>query len=269
MILYTNGCSMTWGDDLTQIVSTNEKFKSRDEYAVIVKEMTENRPGNQQLYRNFDVVVGNDDKYRTTHNWPAILGRKLECTEVHNEAYPGGSNQRMIRTSMDWIAGNKDKDVLVVIGWTGLNRMELWSEEFNMHSPHLLNFSANYSKEDRKFFEKYWRESYNDYDSVDSFLHQLIMFQSFLQANNIPFIFFDALPTVHKAKLDMSVLTHLEDLIDKDRYLYYNTPNHCFFTWCKANNLPFGERMHPLEEAHEAWANVIYSYIMENDLLNV
>ena len=268
MILYANGCSLTWGDDLTEILNVQSGFGTNEEYQARLKELESVRPGKQILYKNFEVTLGEDDDYRIRNSWPGILSNLIGC-EGHNDAVPGGSNQRIMRTSLDWIADNKDKDLFVVIGWTGLTRIELWNQKNRVHKQHLLNFSLNYSNEDKKFYEKYWRETYNDYERVDNFIHQLIMFQGFLQINNIPFVFFDALPTVNNAELDMAAFDHLDNLIDKKRYFQYNTINGCFYTWTIMNKYKQGPRKHPLEEAHKDWAKILYEYITENNLLKI
>ncbi len=268
MILYANGCSLTWGDDLTDILNVQPDFGKNEKYQAQVKELENIRPGKQMVYKNFEVTLGRNDDYRTKNCWSGVLADLIGC-EVHNDAVPGCSNQRIIRTSLDWIAANKDKELFVVIGWTGLTRIELWSEEYRIHKQHLINFNLNYSNQERKFFEQYWRDSYNDYANLDSFLHQVIMFQGFLQANNIPFVFFDALPTVNNTALDMNGFNHLENLIDKKRYFQYNMINGCFYTWSILNKYEQGARNHPLEEAHENWAKILYEQIIENELLNV
>ena len=147
--------------------------------------------------------------------------------------------------------------------------MELWSERVSSYKQHLLNFSMHYNHKEKKFFEQYWRDSYNEYEKVDNFLHQLIMFQGFLQSNNIPFMFFDSLPTVHNTELDMTTFDHLDNLIDKKRYFQYNMINGCFYTWSIMNKYEQGARNHPLEGAHKDWADILYQHITESDLLNV
>lgn len=268
MILYANGCSLTWGDDLTDILNVQPGFKNNKDWQTQIKQIESSRPGNQEIYKSFEATLGGDENYRIQNSWSGILSNLIGC-EIQNDAVPGGSNQRIIRTSLDWIAANKDKDLFVVIGWTGLNRIELWNEKSNVHKQHLINFDLNYSKADKKFYEQYWRESYNDYEKIDNFIHQLIMFQGFLQANNIPYLFFDALPTVHDTSLDTSVFDHFDNLIDKKRYFQYNMINGCFYTWSIMKKYKQGPRNHPIEDAHSDWANMLHAYITENNLLNV
>lgn len=268
MILYANGCSLTWGDDLTDILNVFPNDRDTKEFKDKVTEIEQERPGDPTTYRNFDVVIGRDDEYRLKKSWPGILTDLLVLHGLHNDAAPGGSNTRIVRTSTDWIAANKYSNLFVVIGWTSPTRIELWNNDYNIHRQHLLNFTKFYTKDDVKFYNKFWQDNHNDYDKLDNFFHQVLLFQSFLKQNRIPYLFFDALPTVNNRNLDTKLFEHLDKLIDKRRYLNYNKNNGCFYAWAMDKKYKLGNRDHPLEDAHNDWAHILYNYINENNLLN-
>lgn len=92
MILFTNGCSWTWGSGL-------------------------------ELW-----TAGNHDR-RLQLVWPYHLGKLLSAEQVVNLAEGCGSNQRVLRTTYDWLI-SQSKEVLrettAVIQLTQLSRFEFY-----------------------------------------------------------------------------------------------------------------------------------------------
>lgn len=96
MILFANGCSFTWGGSL------------------------------EQFYEH-----GNT-KQRLDLCWPAQLGTLLGANEVVNLGEGCGSNQRILRTTFDWLAQQTPErlaDTVAVIQWTDLSRYEYYCPE--------------------------------------------------------------------------------------------------------------------------------------------
>ena len=76
-------------------------------------------------------VIGLCLDYRPKQRFSKLLSNKLECEE-YNIAKSGGSNDRIIRTSFDWVDLNRGReDVLIVFGLTGYARMDVWINEWN------------------------------------------------------------------------------------------------------------------------------------------
>jgi hypothetical protein len=94
MILFANGCSFTWGGSLEPYF-TNEE----DRLALC---------------------------------WPAQLGSLLGADEVVNLGEGCGSNQRILRTTFDWLAQQTPErlaDTVAVIQWTDSARYEYYCPE--------------------------------------------------------------------------------------------------------------------------------------------
>jgi hypothetical protein len=91
MILFTNGCSYTWGSGL--------KFNNNDERLRLV--------------------------------WPHHLGNKLNASKVINLAIGCGSNQRIIRTTYDWFFNeyNGNENVIAFIQMTDPSRYEFYDTD--------------------------------------------------------------------------------------------------------------------------------------------
>lgn len=95
MILYTNGCSWTWGGGL------------------------------HDLFKRKDGTI--DDEYRLKLLWPGHLSRLIKADKVVNLAAACGSNQRIVRTTIDWISKQNKSDLentVAVIQFSEWNRFE-------------------------------------------------------------------------------------------------------------------------------------------------
>ncbi len=100
-----------------------------------------------------------------------LLAEELNC-EYFNNAIDGGSNQRIVRTTIDWLLENNDKwnEVLVLIGWTGVLRYE--------------------TQQGKKWIQM---KSYdgNPDELFSKYLDLILYLQLFLEANNIKHIFWN------------------------------------------------------------------------------
>lgn len=89
MILFTNGCSFTWGGGLGRLPE--------------------------------------DTRLKTV--WPHHLGNLLNSEETINLSAGCGSNPRIIRTTFDWLTKQTPEtlaNTLAVIQWSGLDRYEYY-----------------------------------------------------------------------------------------------------------------------------------------------
>lgn len=94
MILYANGCSWTWGGGL-------------------------------------EPYFGNDEE-RLKLLWPHHLGKKMNCSEVVNQSDGCGSNQRIVRTTFEWLQTkglDELKETVAVIQLTSPARFEYYQPE--------------------------------------------------------------------------------------------------------------------------------------------
>lgn len=98
MILYTNGCSWTWGGGLDNHFITNNIL---------------------------------DQEKRLSTVWPHHLGKLLGADKVVNLSSGCGSNSRMIRTTLDWIktlSRTECENTIAVLQFTEWSRFELYSQ---------------------------------------------------------------------------------------------------------------------------------------------
>lgn len=163
-------------------------------------------------------VVGLGCTNSTEQRFSKLLSDKLEC-EVYNLAKNGGSNDRIIRTSFDWVREHKGKEnVLIVFGLTGYARMDVWVNGWNEDSDVPIGyrqfifssrkaktgFSRKYDlqknlgvtvEERNKFFKIFTEYFLSEEKRMEKLKRELIMFQSYMkeQLPNSELILFSSL----------------------------------------------------------------------------
>jgi len=238
MILYANGCSMTYGAEL----------------------------GGETIINGIGVEEHNPD-FRKKNVWPSILGELLKVEKTFNDAVGGAGNDRMFRTTMEWtsnyLQNNNGKDLFVIIGWSAPERTEYrindeWRNILSHFSP--TNVPQNVI-DLQKFHVNEMMDERKDYTTS---INYMLALQSWLQTNSIPFLFFNALH-IHWPKIKEVQI--LRNYIDRSRYYKFDDRDFCMFTFC--DKYPRGPRNHTLEEGHRTWANHLAQYIINNKLNEV
>lgn len=98
MLLYTNGCSWTYGGSLDKHFIVNDRL---------------------------------DDEKRLSLVWPHHLGNLLNAKKVTNLSAGCGSNSRMIRTTLDYLrtlSSQEREDTIAVMQFTEWSRFELYNQ---------------------------------------------------------------------------------------------------------------------------------------------
>jgi hypothetical protein len=127
------------------------------------------------------------------------------------------------------------------------------------------------------FAENYARivQSQSVNDSYTS-IKEILLLQNTLQLHNIPYLFSYVNNHVMAGLFDDRVrlpgakyLTSLRNFVNKDTSNWYRFPGTCqkymgFDDWAKLNNYKYATS-HPLEQAHKDAADLIYTYIKDNN----
>lgn len=234
MILYANGCSMTFGSELVP----------------------------HQYDREPRVAA-----YREYHAWPGQLGELIGAERVVNDSKGAGSNERVARTTLDYFAGLSDEeaaDYYVVIGWSHACRNEFPSVNNVGEIEYVLYYlnqkyeyvRNNFPKEVEKFVALYDRYSAHDvHDNMRS-VHLYAGLQNYLVARGVRYLFFDALNLSADIRQETS-------LIDQRRYLDFTSPHGNMYRWIVENGYPQKPKGHPGKEGHRAWAEHLYRYMQK------
>lgn len=233
-------------------------------------------------------VVRPDDVY------PGILRRKFNIEEYTNEALGGGSNNRIIRTTIKWITDNyiqpnKSTDELfVIIGWTQYLRKEFtWSKKEELKENSFIKEFYPFNRfwpgametNDDDFFigkcKEYWRlwiaHGTNDMFEQTKWLHDIIGLESFFKQHNIKYLFVNT-----AAYFTFKELIPLASIVNKTRY--YNMfdpdmetahyrPNKVLFDKQFEKMFDIGWNGHFGSDFHKHFATLLEEYINDNNII--
>jgi hypothetical protein len=154
--------------------------------------------------------------------WSKLLSDKLGLEEI-NKARHGGSNDRIIRMTIEWCNNNQDKinDTLFVIGWTSFNRFEFWDNFLNRFVQVSNGEPTHNDRDDKRLQEyvtQYWKERHNDLEAKNEILRKIILLQSFFKSNNLSYLFLDAIGS----QLDIIRKHKYNTFIDKKYWWNYS-----------------------------------------------
>lgn len=212
------------------------------------------------LYVNGDSHSAGTDLKDLSQSWPQLLADRLGFKLV-TEAKAGASNDRILRTTGDSLAHVDRRDIFAIIGWTSWER-----EEWNCNGRYYDVNSGGHDTMPDTLVEKYkeWvikqgpdeqaRKSKRTHDQ----LHRL--HRSFKE-RHVSHLFFNAvMPFQH----------NLIDPVQLDWHNNYVGPYNndlSYYWYLKAHGFKHNATNHYSETAQAAWADVLYNYIQENQLL--
>jgi lysophospholipase L1-like esterase len=238
MFLYVNGCSMTYGYELVDDPVTHECL---------------------------------DHDYRLKNSWPGLLTQKLGFEGLHNDSVPGGSNDRVLRVTLEWLLthwigpGKDPAGLFVVIGWSDAMRREFYVGGAYRHLiPH-------HDYPDRAVDELnkvYRRHAWSEYESAKRFATQILSLQAVLRLYRIPYLFFDAITpfgvTAEGARGEVDV--HRAQIDEKRYFLLRQQDSLCTVL---RREMPQWKLRHPDEAGHARWAQQLADYIEREGLRHV
>lgn len=165
MYLYANGCSMTYGSELHD-----------------------------------DPVTGvcTDHQYRWRYSWPGQLRGLLEADGVYNDAVPSGSNDRIVRTTVDFLArwtrlGLPTEALLVVVGWSHPARREFFvAGDYRQVVPHHY---YDIRALDR-LVARYRAVATADEEAAERYATQVATLRGYLVQQGVSYLFFNGIAPV-------------------------------------------------------------------------
>ena len=236
--LYVNGCSMSDGSCL--IPYSDERIK------ILGLNQT-----------NWD--IGFDER------WSKLLSDKLGLEEI-NEARHGGSNDRIVRMTIEWCNNNQDKinDTLFVIGWTNYDRFEFWDNYLDRYVQVSNGEPTHNDRDDkrlRKVVEEYWKERHNIIQTKNKYVRNIILFQSFFKSNNLFYLFLDAIGN----QMDIIKNHKYNSFIDEKNWWNYNESINSFADlagYLNSFGIDYEDGSgHPGIEAHKELSEQLYEIL--------
>lgn len=192
--------------------------------------------------------------------WPYKLAKLIDYDAV-NLGQSGCSNTSILRRTIVEIAGAaNDKYDLVAIGWTSAGRVE-WKDDIGTE----YDLWPGYSGRGKFFHDHPWRNDWLDYINkyhnseylYQQYLVNVISLQSYLKANNIPYVMLNIVNNEYYRISSLPGLGYLAKEIDKTNFLGWDNYGMAEI----AAACPKGPGGHPLELGHERIAEHINEHI--------
>jgi len=184
-------------------------------------------------------------------NWPVknvegrfsdVLSKKLNCQEI-NIAAGGAGNDKIVRTTFEWVEQNKEKlDTLIILGLSYWARKEIWVNEKNMYDKFKLVQRDFYYNEFVKKHLNYEQEMIN-------LKRNLTMLDAYIKQVN---------PTVDLLIFGSFEIDNL--VLDSFNSFKFNSKNKCWGQIVEKNRM-YTIDGHPNKEAHKLIADELYDFI--------
>lgn len=212
------------------------------------------------LYVNGDSHSAGTDLTDPSKAWPQVLADRLGFQLV-NESKAGASNDRILRTASDYLSHVDRRNVFAIIGWTSWER-----EEWQLGRLYYDVNAGGHDTMPAELVEKYkdWVTKQGPDEQSRKSKHtqdQLHRLHRSFKDRYLRHLFFNAvMPFQHNLIDPVKLDWHGNYLgpYENDLSYYWYLKNH---GWKHtANN-------HYTEEAQAVWADVLYNYIQENQLL--
>ena len=197
---------------------------------------------------------------------------KLVNVPVTNFAMPGSSNDRILRTTLEYCAGlTAEQKPLVIVGFSFITRDETWLEDISKYSNKIKDFVGSkfisndwiYNKETDPYI-MYELISQNINKQVIHFYTKLFMLTQTLQNLKIPYVLFSAADNSDFKNLHWNGVRALNmyQAVTKDQAVL-DLHNFNIGNWAKDNQIKTKPTHHLYSDGHERFADFLYSKIVQ------
>jgi hypothetical protein len=195
--------------------------------------------------------------------FPHLIANSLN-TNVVNLGECGSGNYKMIRKLLEQ---DINEYSLVIVAWSGFDRIEItdefgsweWWPGCHSNSYRIKNKEVKFRKTVIDYFNRHHDSTYY----YRQYLNYVILAQSYLKLNNIPYIFLDVFKNHDNENRSAAINFDLLKKIDTSFYLGW--PNESMAEWTAG--LPIGPRFHFLEEGHKVVSQKILDFIKDKDVI--
>jgi hypothetical protein len=218
------------------------------------------------LYVNGDSYSALSTKFKV---YSEILGEKLSVPVV-NEAMPGSSNDRIFRTTLEYVATlSPDTNPFIVIGFSFITREEIWIDNIAKYKNRIKDYPTS------QFISAGWLESTDINESIQhliidqninkqtvNFYTKLYMLTSLLKGLSIPYFMFSAARNTDYKNLNHDSLNNLsmyQKICQDSNILNFQTFN--IPQWANDNNIKTTGSGHLLEDGHIKFAEYLQTKI--------
>jgi hypothetical protein len=232
-VLYTNGDSWVHGSELVDPTSD-----VTDQFAVV------------------------HEDYRKAHYFPRLLADALGL-ELVDGSMAGAGNDYISRTTLRDVTRLKmeGRKPFVLLSWSQLQRFELPDQHGDFYRPYVSTDEAHLPRA----VVEIWAKHSSDKSDLVRWLHQLIMMDSFLKVNGVPYFGTSVFPNpyttlesfieikdfeeyAHQLTVNVDLTRHMLNFSLKSILLQYNT-------------VAYGLGGHPLEDGHKLLARYLQAQL--------
>jgi hypothetical protein len=243
MIYYANGCSYTWGGSLFVFNAAPKTW---------LPALPDTHPIN---------------KKRLETVYPHHLGQLIGASKVVNHSLGGGSNSRIVRTTLAYfndllIQGSDLSDHFVTIQWTAPERTEFYHDMFSSWV-NVLPTGSTYEKielNDKVDYDIYRTNS--DTQNFNNFIMQVYCLGNFFKQYKIPYLFF-CHTNWHTPFWHFTTKENYKKLMMQFNWLKDDPIEYTMYK----SNIDKIENSHPSENGHKQWAEILHQEIKNKNLL--
>lgn len=275
--LFVNGCSWTEGHLLEEEPEVL-KYSHELGYIIDIELREATKHGEPVPLPLFEIY----NKF----NWAAHVAEQLSIPNIVNYATGAGSNNRIVRTTINYLKGLSEeqrKSTFVVIGWTLPDRNEIYLddklgyrswEKFNLTQP--FEFLVTRPGLDRKFIDKiqnfqnqYIVDLHSDYARIFEFFQQSYLLANLLENLKVKYYFFNSFPVEWSRYLPGSFISEFQQ--DMDIYHSYNVhdvdDDFFFFLDRRKEEKVHLSDGHPNSKGYKLWADHILNSMQQRGII--
>jgi len=230
---------------------------------------------------NFDCIFINGDSYSApTQHFPVYSEYLSNCLELPliNLAIAGSNNDRILRSSIEFVESKKFQNPLIIIGWSFVKRLEVWYYGNNQKIIKALPDNINEDHKNLRFvtLDRLLNENEATLEqkaliNEDLFVHKkltdfytdLFLFSNYLKKENLTYFFFSA---AKNNEIPINCFPAIENLnqvqeVLKDKNIYQL---HDFFImdWARKNDPEANPDTGHLSEAgHKKFADYLLTLL--------
>jgi hypothetical protein len=203
----------------------------------------------------------NFSEFQRDHCYSGIIADKWG-TEYCNEALPGGSNQRMYRTTMNSISlalqRYEPHEIFVMLSFTHNTRYEFYMTQWKKWVPYMTVLRPRDPHPMTRLWDELTRhysspEAEHDYDQL-----MILGLQNFLRVHRVPYIITSSM-SIGATYDDEAKYVPKHIALQRYRPRYFDRPS--FVGYIHVHGYERGPELHPLVEGHRAWAEYLLKYI--------
>lgn len=207
--------------------------------------------------------------YQKKHCYSGVLAARWG-TEYQNESMPGGSNQRIYRTTLHSICKllnvYKPEEIFVFASLTHNHRREFYRVDRDLYHPHMFTYKPAEGGYITDFWKIMVERFHHPKGDLELDQQMILGLQNFLRVNKVPYLL---TWSMHHGAIYEEEKKYVPEYLLKERrstrFLESPSFSDYAFNQLKLEKAPGG---HPLTDGHLAWANLLAKYIEKNNLLS-